>query len=149
MKLLLAGERSFFPLTQFLLFLIIKNIFQILLNPLLISINNFNLDTAFKIVLAGFIRLGNLTYLTNKEVNLLFKDLHLTKSDIIFFKQDQYAMLRLKRSKINANHTRVCIILTVIKNSTCLMTALRSLFSHNIQSFHAPLFVFNSCSLFQ
>lgn len=144
-KLLLAGGRSFFPSTKSLRLPITKNIFQILTNFPPISINDLNLNTAFKVAWAGFMRLGELTDTANKKADPSFKDLHFKKSDITFSEQDQCAMLRLKRSKTDTNHTRVRIMLAATKDPTCPVTALRSLFIHDPQSSHAPLFAFNNC----
>lgn len=145
MKLLLAGGRSFFLLTKSFRLLITKDILQILINPPPTFINNLNLDTVFKVAWANFMKLGKFTYTANKKADLLFKDLHLTRSDIIFSKHDQYAILRLKHNKTNTNHTKIRIMLAVTRDSTCPVTALRFLFTHNPQSPHALLFAFNNC----
>ena len=87
-------------------------------------------------------KLKKLTYTAAKKTNPFFKNMHLTKSDIIFSKQDLYAILRLKRSKINSNHTGVFIILAVTKNLTYPVTSLRFLFTHHLQLFYALLLIF-------
>lgn len=144
MKLLLAGGRSFFPSTKLLCLPITKNILQILTSAPAYTLNDLNLYTAFKVTWAGFMRLGEITYTAAEKVTTLFKDLHLTRSDITF--SEKYATLRLKRSKTNTNHTRVLIMLAATNDSTCPVTALRSLFTHNPQPPHAPLFAFNNAS---
>ena len=146
MKLLLAGGKLFFLFTKSLYLPITKNILHILRTPLPNSVNNFNLDIVFKVAWAGFIKLKKLTYITVKKADPFFKNIHLTKLDIIFSEQDQYAMLRLKCRKTNTNHTGVLIMLAATKNFTCPVTFLRFLFTHHPQSFYASLFAFNNCS---
>lgn len=77
------------------------------------TINDINLDTAFKVAWAGFLRLGEITYTHAERNNSSFKDLHITRSDVTFSKLDQYARLRLKRSKNDANQTGVLMMLAV------------------------------------
>ena len=146
MKILLAGGRSFFLLTKSLYLPIIKDILLIVKTLSENSVNNFNLDTALKVTWARFIKLKKLTYTTAKKADPSFKNIHLTKSDIIFSEQDKYAMLRLKRSKTDTNHTGVFIMLAATKNLTYLVTALRFLFTHHSQPPHTELFAFNNCS---
>ena len=145
MKFLLAGGRSFFSFIKFLYLPIIKDILYIIRTSSLNFVNNFNLDTAFKIAWAGFMKLKKLIYTIAKKANLSFKNIHLTRSDITFSKQDQYAILRLKCSKTDTNYTGILIILVATKNLTCLVTALYSLFTHYLQPPHTLLFVFNIC----
>lgn len=59
------------------------------------TINDLNLDTAFKVAWAGFMRLGEITYMEPEKQANSFKDLHLTRSDITFSENDQYATLRI------------------------------------------------------
>lgn len=147
MKLLLAGSRSFFPSTKSLCLPITKNILQILTSAPVYTLNDLNLYTAFKVAWAVFMRLGEITYTAARKVTTLFKDLHLTRSGVTF--SEKYATLRLKRSKTNTNHTGVLIMLAATNNSTCPVIALRSLFTHDLQPPHAPLFAFNNASFFR
>lgn len=144
--LLLAGGRSFFPSTKSLRLPIRKDILQILTSTPPHNLDDLNLETAFKVAWAGFVRLGELTYTAGEKASPSFKELHLTRSDITFSERDQYATLRLKRSKTDTNHTGVLIMLAATKYSTCPVTALRSLFTHDPQLPHAPLFSFNNVS---
>lgn len=74
------------------------------------SINDLNLDTAFKVAWAGFMRLGEPTYTATIKIDLLFKCLLLIRSDIIFSQQDKYAIPRLIRRKIDINYIGSFII---------------------------------------
>ncbi len=68
-----------------------------------------------------------------------FAETSLTRSDISFAEGDQYAILRLKRSKINMEHTGVQIILAATGELTCPVAALRRLFIQDPCSPNAPL----------
>ena len=125
MKLLLAGGRSFFSFTKSFCLPITKDILHIFKTLPQNSVNNFNLDTVFKIAWVGFMKLKELTYTTAKKADPFFKNIYLTRSDINFSEQDPYGILRLKRSKTDTNHTRVFIMLAATKNLTCPITTLR------------------------
>lgn len=89
-------------------------------------------------------RMEELIYTTTKKTSLSFKHLYLTKSNVIFSEQDQYVIFRLKCSKVGTNHTRMLIMQATVRDSTCSIIALRSLFTHDLQLFYAPLFTFNN-----
>ena len=105
-----------------------------------ISIEDLNIDTAFKVAWAGFLRMGELTYTSAEAQAQTFVDNKLTRSDINFSEGDQHAILRLKRSKTHVNHTGVEIILAATNDKTCPVTALRTLFIRDPQPRTAPLF---------
>lgn len=128
---MVVGWRSFFFFTKSFYLLIIKDIFQVLTSLLLIFINKLNLDIIFKVTWIRFMRLKKLIYMAVKKSDTSFKNLYLIRSDNTFFEQNQYAMLRLKHSKIDINYIGVFILLTVNKNSICPITALSFLFTHN------------------
>lgn len=135
-KLLLAGGRSFFFSTKSLYLPITKNILQIFTFAPAIILNNFHLYTLFQVAWAGFIKPKQITYTIAKKATTLFHDLYLTRSDVIFFKKDEYATLKLKQSKTNTNHIKVLIMLIATNNSICSVTVLCSFFTHNFQSLH-------------
>lgn len=80
-KLMLAAGRSFFPSTKALSLPITKDILTALTMTLPNNINDPNLDAAFKVAWAGFMRLGELIYTSADKNNASFKDLRLTRSD--------------------------------------------------------------------
>ena len=137
MKLLLADGKSFFPFTKSLFLLITKDILNIDKTFPSNFVNTFNLNIAFKVAWAEFIKLKELTYTAAKKANPSFKNIYFTRSDITFSKQDQYAILMFKRSKI-------LIILAATKNLIYPITALLFLFTHHPQPSHTPLFAFNN-----
>lgn len=105
MKLMLQSGKSFFPSTTAIRLPITKDILTTITALSPTNINELNLDAAFKVAWAGFMRLGEITYTQTERKSVSFKDLHLTRSDVTFSEQDQYATLRLKRRKTDVNHT--------------------------------------------
>lgn len=83
-----------------------------------------NIDTAFKIAWAGFFHLDKITYMDTNLKKKFFAKTYVTKLDILFAKRDQYAMLKLKCSKTNIDHSDMQIMLAVTGKSTCLVAAL-------------------------
>lgn len=76
-------------------------------------------------------RLGEITYTEQEKQSPSFKDLHLIRSDITFSESDQYAILRLKRSKTDAKHTGVLIMLAATNSPCCPVQTLRRLFTYD------------------
>ncbi len=105
------------------------------------SLQDLNINTAFKVAWAGFLRMGEFTYtkieLTNRKLFIITK---LTRSVITFSQNDQHVILRLKRSKTDVKHTGVEIIIAVTNDFTCPVTALRELFMLDPQPGNALLF---------
>lgn len=81
-----------------------------------------------------------LTYKAAEAKKVTFAQTGLTRSDISFAKKDQYAILYLKRSKTNTEHTWVQIILAVTRERICPVAALRQLFIQNLCPANASLF---------
>ncbi len=73
-----------------------------------------------------------------------FINLKVTRSDVRFAENDQYAVLRLKRSKTDIKHTGVQIILSATGGPTCPVAALRRLFKHVKRPASAPLFMLSN-----
>ncbi len=113
------------------------------------SLQDLNINTAFKVAWAGFLRMGEFTYtkadLKNHKV---FSATKLTRSDITFPQDDQYVVLRLKRSKIDIKHTGVEIIIAAINNVSCPVSALRQLFMLDPQPSNTPLFKLDNGAAF-
>lgn len=68
------------------------------------NIDEFNIDAAFKVAWAGFLRLGEITYTRAQSIKPAFVDTRPTRSDVVFAENDQYTVLRLKRSKTDMDH---------------------------------------------
>ena len=98
------------------------------------------MDAAFKVAWAGFMTMVELTYTAAEAKNATFAETGLTRSDISFAEGDQYAILRLKRSKTDTEHTGVQIILAATGEPTCRLAALRRLFIQDQRPPNAPLF---------
>lgn len=61
-----------------------------------------------------------------------FIEIHITKSDILFIKGNQYAIHKLKRSKIDIDNSEIQIILTATGKPTYLIAAFRHLFQADL-----------------
>ena len=135
MALIIKGGRRLFPSKKRNRLPITKEILEKITEEELLSITDLNVDTAFKVAWAGFMRMGELTYTAAEAKKATFAETGLTRSDISFAEGDQYAILRLKRSKTDTEHTGVQIILAATGEPTCPVAALRRLF---IQDPHPP-----------
>ncbi len=98
-RLFLSKKRNRLPITKDILEKIMKD------QPL--SVTDLNVNKAFKVAWAGFMRMGELTDTAAGAEKATFAETGLTRSDISFAEGDQYAFLRLKRSKTNTEHTGV------------------------------------------
>lgn len=79
-----------------------------------------NFDAAFKVAFAGFFRLGEIVYSTAETRSAAtFQATRLTRQDVRFFNKDEYATIRLKRSKTDYDHRGVTVVVTVSHDSTC------------------------------
>ena len=125
---------------------ITKNILEKITAQPIMSVDDCNIDTAFKISWAGFLCLGEITYTSAELKKTNFVDTHATRSDVSFAEGNQYAVLRLKRSKTDIEHSRVQIILAATGENSCPVAALRQLFLIDPQLSNAPLFRLNSGS---
>ena len=83
-KLLLQGGKSFFPSTKAVRLPITKQILTTITAAPPTTVNDLNLDTVFKVALAGFMQLGKITYTDGEKMGDSFQELHLTRFDIIF-----------------------------------------------------------------
>ena len=79
-----------------------------------------NFDAAFKVAFAGFFRLGEIVYSTAETRSAAtFQATRLTRQDVRFFNKDEYATIRLKRSKTDYDHRGVTVVVTASHDSTC------------------------------
>jgi hypothetical protein len=139
-KILRRGKRLF-SIIKACRLSITKSMMQVITDNHSFTTNEVNFDTAFKIAWAGFLRLSEITYSATKLKNgALFIKTRTTRSNISFAENDQYVILRLKRSKIDVDHSEVQIMLIVTNDLTCLVVALRRLFRTDPQSSNASLF---------
>ena len=105
-----------------------------------LSISNLNIDTTFKVAWAGFMRMGELTYIAAETRKATFEETALTRPDIFFAERDQSAILRFKRSKTDTDHTGVQIILAATGEQTCPVAELRMLFLQDPRPANSLLF---------
>ncbi len=87
--------RTRLPITRDILAKIITN------KP---TTSDINLDAAFTLAFAGFLRLGEVTYSKQEAQSKSFAATHATRSDISFSNNDDHMLLRLKRSKTDTSH---------------------------------------------
>ena len=92
-------------------------------------------------------RLGEITYTAAEAQKSTFAETKLTRSDFLFAEGDQYATLRLKRSKTDVEHIGVQIILAATGEQTCPVAALRRLFIQDSRPPNAPLFRLSSVAI--
>ena len=128
MVLIIKGRRRFFPSKKRNRLPITKDILEKITEVELLSISNLNFDTIFKVAWSGFMKMRELTYTTAGIIKATFEEITILWSDISFAKRDQYAILRLERSKINTNYTEIKIILAATGERTCAVAVLRKLF---------------------
>jgi integrase len=104
-----------------------------------IDTDDINVNAAFTSAFSGFLRSGEFTQedRLNKRTQAFTK---LTRSDVHFAINDEYVLLRLKRSKTDILHRGVEITLAATGHNTCPVTALRMLFTVDPQPPSAPLF---------
>lgn len=92
--------------------------------------------------------MGEFTYTSTEAQASIFVSTKLTRLDVTFLDGDQHAILRLKQSKTDINHSGVEIILAATHDETCPVRALGVLFDQDPQPCTAPLFRFaNSTGL--
>ncbi len=93
--------------------------------------------------------MGEFTYtkadLKNHKV---FNIIKFTISDIIFLQNDQYVVLRLKRSMTDIQYTKVEIIIAATNNASCPISALCQLFMLDLQPNNTPLFKIDNRAAF-
>lgn len=81
--------RILFPSVKSTHLPIIKNILKKIITQSIKSLEDLNINAAFKIAWAGFLRLGKITYIADKlKKNSTFMQTHTTRSDILFTEGD-------------------------------------------------------------
>ncbi len=128
MALIINGGRRLFSSKKQNRLLITEEILVKIIEEKLPSITDINVDTTFKVAWAAFMRMRELTYIAAEAKKATIAQTGLTRSDISFPEGDQYAILRLKQSKTDTEHTGVQIILAATGEPTCPVAVLRRLF---------------------
>jgi hypothetical protein len=94
------------------------------------EVNNLNFDAAIKLAFAGFLRTAELTCeakdLENRSV---FEHTKLQRRYVTFADNDEHAVLLLRSSKSDYDHTGVEIVVAQTGEVTCPVSALRALFT--------------------
>jgi hypothetical protein len=106
-----------------------------------------NLNTAWKVAFAGFLRSGEFTQDDRQHDNLhTFSNIKLTRGDVTFGPNNEYALLLLKRSKTDLQHRGVEVVLAATGSTICPVAALQRLFALFPEDSTAPLFSLQSRS---
>jgi hypothetical protein len=105
------------------------------------EVNNLNFDAAIKLAFEGFLRTAELTCepkdLENRPV---FEHTKLQRRDVTFADNDEHAVILLRSSKSDYDHTGVEIVVANTGEDTCPVAALRALYTLDPQPPRAPLF---------
>lgn len=137
---ILNSGRRLFPSPKAKRLPITKEILEFITVTPLVSVEDLNIDTAFKMAWAGFLRLGEITYTAADLRKSSFPMTHVTRLDDAFTEYDQYAVLRLKNSKTDLDHISIQIILAATSEASCPVKTLRRLLKEDPQPGNAPLF---------
>ncbi len=146
MALIIKGGRKLFLSKKRNCLSISKDILEKITEDKPLFVTDLNFNTAFKVAWAGFMKMGELIYTAAKAKKATFAKTGLTRLDISFAEGDQYAILRLKRSKTDTKYTGVKIILAATGERTCPLAALRKLFIQDSRPVNAPLFRLQSAA---
>ena len=139
---LIKGARRSFPQVKAQRLPITKPILTAITSESPDTIEKLNIDTAFKLAFAGFLRMGEYTYTATQAKRKAFQAKQLTRSDVAFF--HSHAVLRLKDSKTDVNHTGAEIVIAKTGEPTCAYHALQELYRRDQKPASAPLFSLNS-----
>ena len=101
-------------------------------------INELNADAALKLAFVGFFRTKEITY-ENSDL-AVFEHTELQRRDVTFAVDDEHAIINLRDSKCDYDHTGVEIIIARADAPTCPVQALRALFALDPQPRRAPSF---------
>ena len=142
--LIIKDGKKLFPKQKATRLPITKDILEKIIENKPVNVDELNIDIAFKVAWAGFLSLGEITYTGIELKKASFSATRVTRSDISFSKDNQYAVLCLKQSKTNIEHTDVQIILAAIGEKTCPVAALARLYTLDPQPANAPLFRLSS-----
>lgn len=97
-------------------------------------IDDLNFIISLNIAFAGFLCSKEFTYSAQEYSDFNeFQNSGFTRLDITFASDYSYAIIRLKRSKIDYNNEGVNIVLFVTYKKTCPVNALKTLFKLNPQ----------------
>ena len=109
------------------------------ITPSPISRDDINMNAAFKLAFAGFLRMKEFTHTKQRAADSqAFVSANLTRSDVRL--AADHATVRLKRSKTDKDHLGVTIVVAATGEHNCPVLALQQLFENDPQPGDAPLF---------
>lgn len=105
-----------------------------------LSRDDYNINAAFTLAFAAFLRLGEITFKPNADTtSLAFVREHVTRSDVML--EEDHLVLRLKRSKTDYEHQGVSITVAASGLDTCPVRHMQLLLSNHRALPTAPLFI--------
>ncbi len=131
--LIIKSGKRLFPKQKATRLPITKDILERLAAQEPMHLDELNINMAFKVARAGFLRLGEITYTITDLKKASFSRTRVTRSDVSFAEGNQYEVLRQKQSKTDIKNTEVQIILAAAGERTCPVAALARLYTLNLQ----------------
>lgn len=107
LALIIKEGKRLFPIKKRDRFPITKDILEKIMKEESLTVDDPNINTTFKVAWTGFMRMEEITYMATEAKQALFAETKAIRSDISFAKDNHYAILCLKRSKIDTKHTRI------------------------------------------
>lgn len=105
--------------------------------------DDINVNAAFKLAFAGFLRMGKFTHTKQRAADSqAFASANLIRSDVRLARN--HATVRLKRSKIDRLFQGINVIVTATEEHNCPVLGLQLLFERDFQPPSAPLFSLQS-----
>jgi integrase len=143
-KRLLAGAKSLFPQKCKDKLPITRDILaQIVTSGT--SKKDINIDAAFTLAFAGFLRMGEITHTATELKSKAFTHTKATRGDITIARDQSSMVFHLKRSKMDTSHAGVRINIAAIPGDPlCPVAAMIRLHNRDPKPDSAPLFAVNT-----
>jgi hypothetical protein len=144
LKRLLAGARSLFPQKKKEKLPITRDILAKIVTGGR-SKQDINVDAAFTVAFAGFLRMGEISYTAAELRSKAFIHTKATRGDVSIAKDQSSMVLHLKRSKTDTTHSGVKIRISAQPGDPlCPVAAMVRLRNRDPQPDSAPLFTLNA-----
>lgn len=138
--LIIKGGKRLFLKQKATRLSITKDILEMINQNSLIDLYKLNIDTAFKVVWANFLRLEKTTYIGTELKKVLFLRTKITRFDVSFSKENQYIVLCLKQNKTDSKHIGTQIIFMATGEKIYLIAVLTHLSTLDLWPTNATLF---------
>lgn len=148
LRRIIRGALRMFPHLNKVRLPITKRVLRKIIHRRALDVSELNFDVACKVAWAGFLRSGEFTYSQDELIDPVFVQSHLCREDITFASNGQYAIVRLKFSKTDYDHSGVEVVLAATGTDICPVAALTELFHRDPRPAHSPLFRLNEDKAF-